>query len=157
MRLLNVSLITLELEGDPLDLLGEFLGVQILREVQVVFDLGLMLLVQLLAVFEAVFKCLLHKCPMIVDDSDLSLHGVDFGILDLFEVVAPYLLIDLHDPFLSISDLLNELGFGIPLALNALQKAVFIGFHLRLQVLHILVLAFQAPPTILGRRERANR
>ena len=48
MRLLNISLISLELEGDPLDLLGEFLGVQILREVQVVVHLRLMLLVQLL-------------------------------------------------------------------------------------------------------------
>jgi hypothetical protein len=101
-----------------------------------------MLLVQLLTIFEAVLQCLLHLCPMIIDYGDLSLHGVDLGILDLFEVIAPYLLIDLHDPFLSISDLLNELGFGIPLALKALQEAVFVGFHLRFQVLHILVLAF---------------
>jgi hypothetical protein len=139
---LNVSLISLELEGDPLDFLGELLGVQILREVQIVFHLRLMLFVQLLTVFEAVLKCLLHLCPMIIDDCDLSLHGLNLGILDHFKVVAPYLLIDLHDPFLSISDLLNELCFGIPFALKALQEAVFIGFHLRFQVFNILVLTF---------------
>ena len=117
-----------------------------------------MLLVQRLTVFEAVLKCLLHLGPMIVDDRDLSLHGVNLGILDLFEVVAPYLVIDLHDPFLPISDLLNELGFGIPLALKALQETVFVGFHLRFQVLYFLVLAFQAPPTILlSRRDRTSR
>lgn len=101
-----------------------------------------MLLVQLLTVFEAVLKCKLHLCPMIADDSDLSLHGFSLSILDLFEVVAPYLLIDLHDPFLSISDLLNELGFCISFTLKALQEAVFIGFDLSFQVPHILVLAF---------------
>jgi len=101
-----------------------------------------MLLVQLLTVFEAVLKCMLHLCPVIVDDTDLPLHDVDLGILDHFKVVAPYLLIDLHDPFLSISDLLNELCFGIPFALKALQEAVFVGLHLSFQVPHVLVRAF---------------
>lgn len=101
-----------------------------------------MLLVQLLTVFEAVLQCLPHLCPVIIDDRDLSLYGVNFGLLDDFEVVPSYLLIDFHDPFLPVSDLLNELGFSIPFALNTLQEAVFVGFHFSFQVPHILVRVF---------------
>jgi hypothetical protein len=79
-----------------------------------------MLLVQLLTVFEAVLQRLPHLCPVIINDRDLSLHCVNLSLLNRFEVVSPYLLTYLHDSFLPVSELLNELGFGILFALKAL-------------------------------------